>query len=45
MPIHPQLEPGGQTQVEVQVLDSFKQPFTKAEVSIIVVDESILALR
>ena len=43
-PMDPNIEPGGETTVEVQVLDSFKQPFPRAEVALLVVDEAILSL-
>lgn len=39
-----QLEPGGETNISVKVTDWMKRPVQKAEVALIVVDESVLAL-
>lgn len=39
------IEPGGETIVHIQVNDFTKKPLQNAEVVLLVVDESVLALR
>jgi hypothetical protein len=39
-----ELEPGGQTSLDLEVLDAAGQPVTDAELAVVVVDEAVLAL-
>jgi alpha-2-macroglobulin len=43
-PAQPELEPGGETTLNVQVNDAAGQPVEGAELAVVVVDEAILAL-
>jgi alpha-2-macroglobulin len=38
------LEPGGETSVDIEVLDAANRPVANSEVAVVVVDESVLAL-
>ncbi|NDD31640.1 MAG: hypothetical protein EB084_25610, partial [Proteobacteria bacterium] len=43
-PKHPRLDPGGKTDVEVDVRDATGSPVANSQVAVVVVDESVLAL-
>ena len=43
-PAQPELEPGGETVLKVNVKDAAGRPVSGAEVTVVVVDEAILAL-
>ncbi len=44
-PVDELLEPGGETMVKVKVMDQQKKPASSVEVALLVVDESVLAIR
>ncbi|MFT7623842.1 MAG: hypothetical protein ACI9WU_003027, partial [Myxococcota bacterium] len=44
VPLHEKLDPGGETSVTVTITDADENPVEGAEVAIIIVDESVLAL-
>ncbi|MGW8250613.1 MAG: MG2 domain-containing protein, partial [Anaerolineales bacterium] len=43
-PAEPELEPGGETLINLQLIDSQGRPVPSAEVAVVVVDEAVLAL-